>query len=140
MPGVWREGARPKSDLADVLMSGVVPNISYLNDGPFPRFFFTLFERNISNGRAGVVQTNQNLFQNPAKAAFLSSNLKCAGLVLGSAHPLMSPSFMSPRLLVSTLVQTETVPKDLKAGPHQRKVPGQLLCMQITLLRSPASP
>lgn len=103
-------------------------------------FFFTLFERNISNGRAGVVQTNQNLFQNPAKAAFLSSNLKCAGLVLGSAHQLMSPSFMSPRLLVSTLVQTETVPKDLKAGPHQRKVPGQLLCMQITLLRSPASP
>lgn len=34
MPGVWREGARPKSDLADVLMSGVVPNIPYLNDGP----------------------------------------------------------------------------------------------------------
>lgn len=86
-----------------------------------------------------MVQTNQNLFQNPARAAFLSSNLKRAGLVLGSTHPLMSPSLMSPCFLVSTLVQTETVPKDLKAGPHQTKIPGQLLCMADTLLRSPAS-
>lgn len=86
MSGVGREAARPKSDLADVLMSGMVPNSPYLNDWPFPGFF-TLFERNISHGRAGVVRTNQNLSQHPAKAAFLSFDLKHAGLVLGSSHP-----------------------------------------------------
>lgn len=85
---VWvgREAACPKSDLADVLLSGVVPNRPYLNDWPFPGFS-PLFERNISHGRAGVVRTNQNPSQHPAKAAFLSSNLKHAGLVLGSSHP-----------------------------------------------------
>lgn len=66
-------------------MSGVVPNILYLNDWPFPPSFI-LFEGRIRDERAGVGQTNQNLFQ-PTLAVSFSSNLKRAGLVLGHSHP-----------------------------------------------------
>lgn len=86
MPGVEREGASLESDSADVLTTGLVPNIPFLNDRSDPQRF-TLFERSVRHRRAGAVQSSGNPVQHLAKAGSLSPNLKHVGQILGSCHP-----------------------------------------------------
>lgn len=87
-------------------------------------------------------QTNQSLFQNPTRSkghlgCLSLPTLKTLGWFLAALIPTL-PGVLG--FLVSTLGQTEMVPKEPNSSPCRRKGPGQASCLGSQSLCSGLQP
>lgn len=119
--------ARPQSDAADAVMSGLVPRSPSLNDWPVLRLLFFPVKGALETGGQGGLRLARVSSRIQPWLHF-SSSFKLAGLVLGGSHPL-PPS----GLLLSGFHHGATgkVPKDCIPALARGKVQAERLARQV---------